>query len=128
VVEIRAKVYPTKYPSNSAEGISYIRPMVEGEKIVNARPDSKENEYINSISDEIYSMKADTNLDEGIEVTTILNVISMDGSVLATIEKETYVENQKVEQEFDIEKIIKDKKLIKEDIKKFKGQIKCQMQ
>ena len=127
VVELRAKVYPKEYPSNSAEGISYIRPMLEDEKIVNARPDNQNDEYINSISDEMYTIRADTSLEEGTEVTTILNVIGKDGSILATVEEETYVENQKVEQEFDIEKIIKDNKLVKKDIKKYTGKIQCQL-
>ena len=36
LVEIRAKVYPKEYPSNSAEGISYVRPLqLEGINTLN---------------------------------------------------------------------------------------------
>lgn len=127
-VEVRTKVFPSAYPSNSGEGISYIRPMLEDDKIMNARPDNKDSEYINAISDETYTIRADTSLEEGTEVITTLNIVGKDGSILASVAKDTYVENQKVEQEFDIEQIIEEKKLVKENIQKFKGEIQCQEQ
>ncbi len=122
VTQIDVTVYPEGREANYAKAVTHCRPL-EGEEVVNARPDDQKDTYIGGIGDEIYTARADTSLKDGTEVTVELDVVGKDGSVLATTQEKTTVSGQKIEQDFDIKKLIDDNALDRGEVDKFKGRI-----
>jgi hypothetical protein len=122
VQQIDVTVHPEGKEQNYVKATTYCRPL-ENEEVVNARIDNQDDTYIDSISDEIFTIRAETSLKDGTEVTVELDVISKDGSILATAQDKTAVSAQKIEHDFDIEKLIDDNDLNREEIDKFQGRI-----
>ncbi len=122
ITQIDITVYPEGKEENYAKAITYCRAL-EGEEVVNARPDNQDDTYIGGIGDETYMARADTSLKDGTEVTVELDAVGKDGSVLASTQEKTTVSGQKIEQPFDITKLIDDNGLDRGEVAKFKGRI-----
>jgi len=123
--ELQVHVYPEDKQVNGAKAVTYGRPIEEGE-VTNVRGDDNEGEYINSVDNDIYHLKADASLEEGTPVTAILHVKDENGNILKSIEEETEVKDGKIDYEFDIEKIIKDNNLDEDEALTFEGDVTWQ--
>ena len=124
VLELHVKVYPKEYPDNSGQMTTYFKPLAESEEeVVNARGDDNNGEYIGTVDNGIYHLKADTNLEEGMAVTTILHVKEEAGNILKSVERESIVENGEIAEEFDIEQIIEQEGIDGDQLLKFKGEV-----
>ncbi len=126
VVELTVKAFPKEQPERYEEITTYIRELQQEDIVINQRADDTSEEYVHTISDDTYIIKADTSLPEGTEVTTLLHIMAKDNSVMTTQKKQTYVQNQVIEQKFHLDEIIKQHKFNKADIKSFQGVIECQ--
>ena len=123
--EIQVHVYPEDHQVNGAQAITYGRPLEEGE-VTNVRGDDNEGEYINSVDNDIYHLKADASLEDGTPVTAILHVKDENGEILTSVEKETEVKDGKIDYEFDTEQIIKDNNLDEDEALTFEGDVTWQ--
>ncbi len=92
LVEVRAKVYPKEHPDNSAEGISYLRTVLEGE-VANISIGTQEKPYSRTIStEEEFLIKVQAGLPEGEALGITVDVFAKEENKKKTMELEEFLQ------------------------------------
>lgn len=103
-----------------------IRALQEEDEMVNARGDDAHGEYIHEVKHGEYHINAQTSLQEGSSVDTVLHITGKEGNTLKSVKRETYVKNGTINEVFRIEEIIDQEKIDRSQIESFEGEIRWQ--
>ena len=122
VRQIDITVYPEGKEQNYAKAITYCRPVQPGE-VTNVRGDDNDDEYIPTIEQDVYHLKADAGLKDGTPVKAILHVKDGKGTIMKSVSRDTSVQDGKIAEAFDIEQLIQDEGLSRKQIHAFEGEI-----